>query len=66
MIAAEKKRPARKLETRLRSAVIVLLKPECEVCGQRVDKQFLKPFPGAPDKKACSHCINDYAVEVER
>lgn len=56
-------RKPRKLETHLRSALIkiVQLSPDCQVCGQRMDAKFLAPFPGAPEVKACPHCIADYA-----
>lgn len=64
MTAAVKQRPVRKLETRLRTAAvkIVLLHPECQVCGKRMDGRFLKPFPGAPDVNACPHCRELAAV----
>lgn len=44
---------------------IALLEPDCEVCGHRVDIKLLRPFPGAPDVKACPRCINDYG-EVDK
>ena len=64
MSAAVKQRPARKLETRLRTTVVVMLQPDCEVCGKRMDGKFLRPFPGAPEKQACGHCIRECTGEV--
>ncbi len=43
--------------------VITLLPPECHVCGQKMESQFLRPFPGAPDIKACPICIATYTQE---
>jgi len=65
MIAAtanSKCRPPRKLEQRLR-AIIVQLLPDCEVCGRRMEAKFLRPFPGAPDKLACGHCITELTAD---
>lgn len=66
MIAA--KRPARPLERQLRSMVakVTLLDAECQVCGGRMHDKFLQPFPGAPDVRACHHCIYETAgVDVD-
>lgn len=37
---------------------IVLLLPECEVCGKRVDGAFLKKWN---DRNTCFKCINEYS-----
>lgn len=41
---------------------ILLLPPECEVCGHEVDQQFLKPWNG---KEVCTYCINLIEEETE-
>lgn len=53
-----KQRAPRRLERQLRGslATIYVLLPECQVCGKRMETDFLKPFPGAPDVRACPHC----------
>lgn len=59
MIAA--KRPARPLERQLRAMVAKVIPPraECQVCGGRMHDKFLRPYPGAPDVRACHRCIDE-------
>ncbi|BBI32341.1 hypothetical protein [Cohnella abietis] len=56
-------RKPRKLEQQLRAKIILIL-PDCKVCGKRMDGKFLRPFPGAPDIKACPICITEGTVDV--
>ncbi|MDF2649837.1 MAG: hypothetical protein K0Q73_5642 [Paenibacillus sp.] len=37
------------------NVVIMFRNPECEVCGQEVNKRFLKDWN---DKQVCTTCIN--------
>lgn len=41
---------------------ILLLQPECEVCGNEVNIQFLRPWNG---KDVCTYCINTINEEAE-
>jgi len=63
---ANKPRPSRRLEHQLRGvlAKVYVLLPGCDVCSQRMEPEFLKPFPGAPDVKACGPCIQTCTGEV--
>lgn len=65
-VIAIKQRAPRSLERQLRGSIatIYVLLPECQVCGQRMEPEFLKPFPGAPDKQACGQCIRECTGEV--
>jgi len=65
MLAAKQRAP-RRLERQLRGslATIYVLLPECQVCGKRMEADFLKPFPGAPDKQACGQCIQECTGDV--
>jgi len=66
-VIAIKQRVPRRLERQLRGslATIYVLLPECHVCGKRMEPEFLKPFPGAPEvDKACPECRGLATVEV--
>jgi len=41
---------------------ILLLPPECEVCGHQVDHRFLKPWNG---KEVCNYCIQHIEEESD-
>jgi formylmethanofuran dehydrogenase subunit E len=39
---------------------IVLLSPECDVCGNKVNGVFLKKWN---EKEVCTKCINELSVD---
>lgn len=42
---------------------LLLLPPECEVCGQEVHLKFLKAWN---DKQVCHYCIHEINEEAEK
>lgn len=40
---------------------VVQLLPDCEVCGQRMDKQFLQSWN---ERRVCAPCIGELTAEV--
>lgn len=47
----------------MNQVIVFSLLPECEVCGKRMDKQFLKPWNG---KEVCSPCIDLLEAEYDQ
>jgi hypothetical protein len=53
----------RKLEQQIRTSLakVVLILPDCKVCGHRMDKRFLKNWN---DRDVCVPCITELTAEV--
>jgi len=50
----------RKLEQQLLAKIILIL-PDCAVCGKRMDGKFLQAWN---DRKVCRPCITELTAEV--
>lgn len=51
------------LEKRYRGVKVLLLPPDCEVCGQEVHPVFLQQWNG---KEVCKYCIKEINEEAEQ
>jgi hypothetical protein len=53
----------RKLEQRIRTSLakVVLIEPECKVCGKRMNQRFLRKWN---DRDVCVTCITELTAEV--
>jgi hypothetical protein len=50
-------------EKKYHGVKVLLLLPECHICGHEVDPRFLKPYNGVD---ACTYCIKDINEEAEQ